>query len=564
MQSINKYLSIVVLVGALMACTSPTSNSQKKKEGASAQSAPFEWNNASIYFLLTDRFNNGNHQNDGQHFADAPPAPYRGFMGGDIKGVTQKISDNYFTELGVNAIWTTPVLENIKGSVDEGTGMSYPFHGYWTRDWTAFDSRFTTHEEYKEFVNIAHSKGIKVIMDVIINHTGPVTKYDSKWPDEWVRTGPRCQYTSAETTINCTLVENLPDIKTESEQEVDLPPFLIEKWKREGRYEQEIKELDTFFENTNYPRRPYYYIIKWLVDYIKEYGIDGFRVDTVKHTEAKVWNDLFSEAQKAYIAYQKAKGVKAEDFQDFYMMGEVYNYYVSAGQDYDYGDTKVNFFDNGFHSLINFDFKSDANNSYEEIFSKYDTILNGKLRGKGVVNYISSHDDGGPFDLNREKTMKSANALLLTQGAAQIYYGDETARKLNVQAQGDATLRSFMNWEELASNSVVDGVGRKDLLEHWRKLGQFRNNHVSVGAGRHEYLSLDPYVFKRSYTSAEHRYSDHVVIGLDLSIGLKTIPTGMTFAEGALVTDYYSGKQALVKNKEVQFDTKYDIVLLQE
>jgi alpha-amylase len=479
-------------------------------------------------------------------------------MGGDIKGVSQKIKEGYFTELGVNAIWTTPVLENIKGSVDEGTGMSYPFHGYWTRDWTAFDSRFTTKEEFKEFVELAHSKDIKVLMDVIINHTGPVTKYDTQWPDEWVRTGPRCQYKDAPSTINCTLVENLPDIRTDLEQEVDLPPSIVEKWKKEGRYEQEMKELDEFFATTNYPRRPYYYIIKWLVDYIKEYGIDGFRVDTVKHTEAKVWKELFDEAQKAFIAYQKNKGIKEEDVEDFYMVGEVYNFYANMGQEFDYGDTKVNFFDNGFKSLINFDFKSDANKSYKEIFDKYQELMNGPFKGKSLVNYISSHDDSGPFDKNREQPIKSATALLLTQGGAQIYYGDETARSLTVEAKGDATLRSFMNWEELESNNEINGFKRKDILSHWQKLGRFRNNHLSVGAGQHEELTETPYVFKRSLTD------DAVVIGLDLKKGEKTIPVGMTFKEGTLVTDYYSGKQSMIKNKEVTFDTPYDIVLVQK
>ena len=69
-------------------------------------------------------------------------------------------------------------------------------------------------------------------------------------------------------TITCTLVENLPDVKTESNETVALPPFLVEKWKKEGRYEQEIAELDAFFTKTGYPRAPKYYIMKWLSDYI--------------------------------------------------------------------------------------------------------------------------------------------------------------------------------------------------------------------------------------------------------------------------------------------------------
>lgn len=84
----------------------------------------------------------------------------------------------------------TPLIENIEGSVDEGTGRSYGFHGYWTKDWTAIDKRLGTKEEVAEMVKTAHSHGIRVLMDAVVNHTGPVTSKDVKWPDEWVKTGP--------------------------------------------------------------------------------------------------------------------------------------------------------------------------------------------------------------------------------------------------------------------------------------------------------------------------------------------------------------------------------------
>jgi len=119
-----------------------------------------------------------------------------------------------------------------------------------------------------------------------------------------------------------------------------------------------------------------------------------------------------------------------------------------------------------------------------------------------------------------------------------------------------------MNWEELSADIEVNGITRKALLAHWQKLGSFRNNHVSIGAGRHEKLSDSPYVFKRSYSSA--KTNDMVVVGLDLQKGEKTIPVGMAFPEGSSVTDYYSGKQGIVKNKEVAFDTPHDIVLIQK
>ena len=322
-----------------------------------AQLLPFTWDNASIYFLLTDRFYNGDKSNDFQHDPSSPPASYRGFMGGDLKGITSKIKDGYFNDLGVNALWMTPFVEQIKGSVDEGTGTSYAYHGYWTRDWTAIDPRFGTEEDLREMIQEAHAKGIRILIDVVANHTGPVTDKDSKWPDQWVKTSPRCTYQDFETTVNCTLVDNLPDIRTESNEPVDLPQFLIEKWKEEGRYDQEIAELDQWFKETGYPRTPVYHILKWLVDFVKDYGVDGYRVDTAKHTEGYIWKALYESASSAFEDWKKRHPDSNIDDVPFYMVGEVYNYYASSGREFNYGDTIVDFFDEGFSSLINFDFK---------------------------------------------------------------------------------------------------------------------------------------------------------------------------------------------------------------
>jgi alpha-amylase len=111
------------------------------------------------------------------------------------------------------------------------------------------------------------------------------------------------------------------------------------------------------------------------------------------------------------------------------------------------------------------------------------------MKGYSVLNYLSSHDDGQPFDALRQRPYETANKLLLAPGAAQIYYGDETARLLKVEgAEGDATLRSFMNWDELASNAQR-GVNRvRDVREHWARLGRFRQAHPAVGAGVHRMI----------------------------------------------------------------------------
>ena len=518
----------------------------------------FIWEGANIYFLLTDRFNNGDISNDINFDRTAETGKLRGFEGGDLKGITQKIEAGYFTKLGINAIWMTPIVEQIHGGTDEGTGLSYGFHGYWTKDWTAIDPNFGTKEDLKTLVEAAHKNGIRILLDAVINHTGPVTDKDPVWPDSWVRTGPPCDYKSFENTTTCTLVKNLPDIKTESNENVELPPQLIEKWKAEGRYEQEMAELDAFFNRTGYPRAPRFYIIKWLTDYITEFGIDGYRVDTVKHTEAFVWQEFRKECDVAFAEFKKNNPKKVLDTNGFYLMGEVYNYGISTGQYFDFGDKKVNYFDKAFNSLINFQFKWNAAQQDEEtLFNSYSNYLATDLNGFGTLNYLSSHDDSAPFDAARNKPYETATKLLLVPGTSQVYYGDESARSLIVDGtEGDATLRSFMNWDDIQNNSET-----KAILNHWQKLGQFRANHPAVGAGMHRMLSQNPYVFSRGFSKGN--VTDLVVVGLNFPKGKKNLDVSNVFNDGDKLHDAYSNTNVEVKNGKVTVNSSFDIVLLE-
>ena len=546
--------NILILVIIVMSCNSKITNKEMEKE----IKTPFVWEGANLYFMLTDRFFNGDPTNDINFDRSEIPGKLRGFEGGDLKGVIKKIEEGYFTELGINAIWMTPIVEQIHDGTDEGTGLSYGFHGYWAKDWTTLDPNFGTKEDLKQLVELAHSKGIRIVLDAVVNHTGPVTEKDPVWPDNWVRTEPKCTFDSYENTVSCTLVKNLPDILTESNETVNLPPQLIEKWKAEGRYEQEISELDAFFIKTGYPRAPRFYIMKWLTDYILEFGIDGYRVDTVKHTEEFVWQEFRILCDQSFAEWKTNNPEKVLDNNGFYLVGEVYNYNISAGKAFDFGDKKVNYFDKAFNSLINFEIKwNSAQMDYESMFKKYSDTLNTNLKGYGVLNYLSSHDDGQPFDALRNKPFETAIRLLLAPGTSQVYYGDESARKLVVEgAIGDANLRSNMNWNDITSNPKT-----KEILTHWQKLGKFRAKHPSIGAGYHQMITQSPYVFYRSYTKDD--YNDLVVIGLDLPKGIKTINVSSVYEDGDQIHEAYSNQNFIVKNGYLTIDTTYNIILLE-
>jgi alpha-amylase len=331
----------------------------------------------------------------------------------------------------------------------------------------------------------------------------------------------------------------------------------LNKWKAEGRLNQELEEIDAFFQRTGYSRSPRAYIIKWLTDYVQELGIDGYRVDTVKHADEKAWAELYAEASYAFEAWKKENANDVLDDTPFYMVGEVYNYGVSGGRAFDFGDKKVDYFDYGYNGLINFELKYDAKNDYESIFVKYDTLLNKTFKGKGFVNYLTSHDDGQPFDKERTQAFKTANVLLLTPGTSQIYYGDESARDLTIEGtQGDATLRSYMNWDDIENSDST-----KAILTHWRKLGKFRNNHPAIGAGRHKLLPQDSYIFSRTYSNKD--FEDKVVVGLDLPKGKKSISIEGIFEEGSKLYDAYSETEVLVKNGAVVLENDFDIALLE-
>jgi alpha-amylase len=550
----------VFLVAALAGGCSPRAETGEVRPRAAAVAATDPaafWNSATIYFLLTDRFHNGDPTNDRALGRAKNGSVLRNFEGGDLAGLLDKIEEGYFDSLGVTAIWMTPFVEQIHAGVDEGTGKTYAYHGYWTRDWTAVDPALGTREDLGAVVDAAHRHGIRVLMDAVINHTGPATPQDPAWPDDWVRTGPNCSYRDYTTTVDCTLVATLPDIRTDSDVPVEVPQALLEKWAREGRRDQEVAEVDAFFRRTGYPRAPRYYVIKWLTDWVRELGFDGYRLDTAKHFEPAVSAELKREAEKALASWRRAHPAQTRDSIPFYMVGEVYGWEASHGRHYNFGDRSVDFFSSGYDALINFGFKSDTG-SLDGLFTRYSATNQGALRGVSILNYLSSHDDGSPYDRDRKDPIGAGTRLLLAPGGAQIYYGDELARPLRVSgAEGDANLRSFMNWADLEREGTTGRV-----LEHWRKLGRFRRAHPAVGAGVHRTLQAKPYIFSR--TLVWRGGLDRVLVAMDQGEGAKSIPVFSMFPDGTPLVDAYSGVIGTVRSGTVSLTTGSGLVLLTE
>ena len=145
----------------------------------------------------------------------------------------------------------------------------------------------------------------------------------------------------------------------------------------------------------------------------------------------------------------------------------------------------------------------------------------------------------------------------MAPGTSQIYYGDESARILKVEgANGDANLRSFMNWDDMENNPKTQNV-----LKHWQKLGQFRANHPAIGAGTHQMITQSPYVFYRSFYKKD--YEDLVVVGLNLNKGNKILDVSKIYKDGEELRDAYSDQIIKVSDGNAIVNSEFNIVLLE-
>lgn len=481
------------------------------------QTKQLNWKNANIYFVMVDRFNNADHSNDNSYGRHKDGKDEVGtFHGGDLKGVIEKL--DYIKSLGTDAIWLSPIVEQMHGFVGGGESGSFPFygyHGYWTRDFTKIDENFGTEADLKKLVEEAHKRGIKILMDAVINHSGyssladlqfdgidvvtPGSDWPKKWADwspkagqnwhgyhsnidyqskewknwwggDWVRSGLPGYPQPGSSDITMSLA-GLPDFLTESDKAVTPPQWLL------NNPGTRVQARDNF--------RVSDYLIEWQTDWVKRFGIDGYRVDTVKHVEGEIWKRLKAEATSSLEQWRKAND---QSGQAFFMMGEVWGHSAYRSP----------YFDDGFDALINFDMQKKMDKGaacFSQMADTYRSYANTIQTEKDFnpVSYMSSHDTELFFSRFKSMPMQkaAANALLLSPGAVQVYYGDEVARKIGPYADDfHQGTRSDMLWK-------LDNQ-RRALLKHWQTVGQFRKAHPAIGAGNHKEIKQDnAYVFSR-------------------------------------------------------------------
>lgn len=546
----------------------------------------FSWGNATVYFVMTDRFKNGDQSNDKSYGRIPAEGQTIGtFHGGDFKGLTDKVQEGYFNNLGVNAIWITSPLEQIHGWVGGGNGdfQHYAYAGYYNMDYTEIDANMGTKDELKTFIDSAHEKGIRVIFDVVLNHTGyaalddmrefgfmPLKKalpdtivkpsdknwhwyhdvyidYTSAkqdewakwWGGSWLRAGLP-GYPPAGNTDLTLGTNSLPDFITEAATEVEIPPFLQKKWG--------VEKTNSIVNSMTRPKTVRNYLVKWLSDWVREYGIDGFRCDTAKHVEKEGWADLKDQASLAFEEWKAKNPAKATAYGagKFWTTGENIGMGLSLSSDY-YTTGK-------FDSMINFTFMSSVSGALanaaniDAAYSAYASAVNAEGAKGNILSYISSHDTNLFFkDYSKEEAAKQKLAgtiLLMVPGAVQIFYGDEAGRSSNLKGQINTSgiactdntqyTRSDMNWETM----------NNDILTHWQKVGKFREKHLAVGEGVHNKISTNPYTFSRIK-------GDDKIVCVMGTAGDVNIDVSTVFSDDTIVTDYYTGKTYTVKNGKV-------------
>jgi glycosidase len=402
--------------------------------GAHAQTvAVRNWGDEVLYFVLIDRFADGDPGNN----AGVDRRNPGGWHGGDLKGLTQQLDE--LKDLGITALWINPVqMQQKRGMPAQAQGVpSFThegFHGYWMHDFEAMEPHFGTEADLKNLVDEAHKRGIKVLLDVVVNHAGYTSVYTGKQTasgENWLRVGEgNCEVDP----IKCA-VGGLPDFKTE------------------------IPEVRDHLIGAN-------------IGLAKRTGIDGFRIDTYKHVGSDVWAE-------------HRKRTRAELGSDFFLLAE---YWGGTAQSLD-GFFERDEVDSGF----DFSFKGSCEGwvtgrGRTVAYGAYLRSRHAVRKGYTLAHYLSTHDEPmmlGNLGGDRERFRVCAALQMASLGMPVIYYGEEVARGGHEWPLN----RNDMPWGQ---RDILPGKGierDEGLRDFYKKLISVRKEHPALRRGDYTLLT---------------------------------------------------------------------------
>ena len=535
------------------------------------KAADFDWRNATVYFVITDRFCNGDTANVNYgRIVDYGSEQLNAatFHGGDFKGMLNKAKEGYFTDLGIDVVWMTDVYEQIHGWMS-GSGPvndfpHYGYHGYYPLDYTQIDKNYGTIEELRELVDTLHSQGIRVMLGANLNDPGYPTlldavqtgfadtglteeqaakhrrdwSYDNFYADRlnwtgwydrgWIRMPD--ENWDENNPLEATLF-GMPDFKDESESPVSIPDFLWRKWKREGKANDRWVNPSARKYRKDRKWSPMQYLIAWISSWVEEFGIDGFRCDIVENVHIGRWKELNRACNEALAKWRAShpESPASKWTDNFYMTGDFDNASI---------DFKPEYASAGFSSMVNF------------FFPKHGDLDNIVYTWQAYADSLGTHQDWHPFsylnnsyhrDADMSNMIDCGTSLLLTPGVAQVFYGDETGREMSdarFNVDSDQAFRSDMDWEKI----------NYPLLRHFQRLGKIRRENPVIGAGRQRTIDV--------HTCLRYNANDSILIRLMPNNG-QSIDVAEYFKNGETLTELYTGQRAMVDDGKISFP-KYE------
>ena len=391
-----------------------------------------DWREQVIYFLMIDRFNDGNPKNNDQGVGVYQPGAASKYNGGDIQGITEQL--DYLQNLGITAVWTTPHVAN---QWYDPIAQYWGYHGYWARDFNKVDEHYGSLSDYQNLSRSLHKRGMYLIQDIVVNHTGNFFTYQGEYNPNNPTENFVINHKSIPTTkpeqfpfnFNNALIEN--EIKQNIYHWTPAISSVNDPYQVKHYQSADLDDLNTQNPRVREVLKQSY------ADWIVKAGVDAFRIDTAKYVEADFYSD-FIHAADGIKAIAKTTGRD-----DFFTFGEVFNTsmpYQDDGEQiikqYLTDDTAKRI-----DAPINFPLYKEIENIFAG--GKPTAQLSYRLKlaqkvyadtGK-LVNFIDNHDVVRFLQAGNIDGFKQAYVLLFTTpGIPVIYQGDEQAHVLARQS----------------------------------------------------------------------------------------------------------------------------------